>query len=300
MMIPTSTNTHILFQEFEYLEPASTGEAVSLLARYGNQARFIAGGTDLLVQLKMERRQPDYLIALNRIPDLKGITDDGGVTVGAMTPIRGLFKSPTVRTSYIALTEACNWFSTVQIMVMGTIGGNLCNASPAADTAPCLLAFDAKIDLISNPGTRSLSVDEFFIGPGKSAMRDGELLTHIQLPRVAPFTGSAFIKVSRVMADISKVCTAVKVVRAGKAVQEARIALGSVAATPMRARRAEDSLKNQPFSSELATRAGQIASEEIKPIDDVRSTREYRRQVAGVIVRDALIRAWERAGETRP
>lgn len=298
IMFPTQTNTHILFQEFEYFEPATTAEAVSLLNQLGNQARLMAGGTDLLVQMKMERRQPNYLIALHKVSELSGIRNNDGLTIGAMTSIRSLYKSPIIQKNFHALAEACDWFSTVQIMVMGTIGGNLCNASPAADSAPCLLVFDAELSLISNSGTRSLPTDKFFLGPGKAAMRDDELLTQVHLPQIAPFTGSAFIKVSRVVADISKVCAAAKLVRKGDTVQEARIALGSVAATPMRALRAEDALRNQPFTAELAAHAGQIASEEIKPIDDVRSTSEYRREVAGVIVRDALLRAWERAGET--
>ena len=146
-MIPT--NTHILVQEFEYLEPNTVAEATSLLAQYGGQARIMAGGTDLLVQMKMERRNPAFVVNIAKIPELNGISANGdGIEIGATTTIRSLFRSELVNQRYAALAEACNWFSTIQIMVMGTVGGNLCNASPAADTAPPLLCFDAHVTLV--------------------------------------------------------------------------------------------------------------------------------------------------------
>lgn len=295
MFIPT--NTHILVQEFEYLEPTSIDEATLLLARYGGDARILAGGTDLLVQMKMERRRPLYVIDISKIPHLNRIfANDGGIDIGATTTIRSLYKSPVIRAHYTALSEACNWFSTIQIMVMGTVGGNLCNASPAADTAPPLLCFDAQVTLASHSGERTLPLGEFFLGPGKTVLRADQMLTRIHLPGVSENTGSAFMKIARVVADISKACAAVKIVREGSLVRDCRIALGSVAPTPVRAPNAEAALIGQAFSVELAEYAAQIASEEIKPITDVRSTLEYRKQVSGIMVRDALRLAWTRAG----
>jgi CO/xanthine dehydrogenase FAD-binding subunit len=294
-MIPT--NTHLLVQEFEYLEPRTIAEATALLAAYGEDARVMAGGTDLLVQLKLERRQPTHLVSLAKIPDLRGISANGdGVDVGATTTIRAVFKSPLINERYTALAEACNWFSTIQIMNMGTLGGNLCNASPAADTAPPLLCFDAQVTLVSASGERTLPLEEFFLGPGKTALRSDEILTCVLMPPASQNTGSAFVKLARVVADISKTCAAVKIVRTGNLIRDCRIALGSVAPTPVRAPRAEAALVGQPFSVELAEHAGQIAADEIKPITDVRSTREYRQEVSGVMVRDALNLAWARAG----
>lgn len=179
-------------------------------------------------------------------------------------------------------------------MHMATIGGNLCNASPAADSAPPLLAFDAQVTLKSKTSERTLPLTEFFIAPGKSIARPDELLTHIYLPASLPDTGSAFIKIARVTADISQVCAAVRITREGNCAQDARIALGSVAPTPMRATVAERDLIGQTFSLELAEHIGKQAAQEIKPISDVRATREYRQHIAAVIVRDALLRAWER------
>ncbi len=291
------TNTHILFPEFDYHAPTTIYEATELLAQYGDDARVMAGGTDLLVQMKMERRQPAHVISLQRINALKHIPrlETGDWSIGANVSIRQLFQSPVSSLQFSALAEACNWFSTVQIMYMATIGGNLCNASPAADTAPCLLVYDASVTLKSKTNERVVPLTDFFLAPGKTVLRADELLTHIHIPRPVPNTGSAFLKISRVAADISQVCAAVKIVRDGNVVQDARIALGSVAPTPFRAVNAKAALVGETFTSELAEHVGNIAAHEIKPIDDVRATREYRQRVAAVIVRDALLKAWERS-----
>lgn len=297
-MLPT--NTHILFPEFDYHSPTTVYEATELLAEYGEDARIIAGGTDLIVQMKMERRQPAHLISLARISALHTISENGDLSIGTATSIRSLYQhlhsnlqSPISHLS--ALAEACNRFSTVQIMCMATLGGNLCNASPASDSAPCLLVYDASVTLKSKTSERNVALTDFFLSPGKTVMRADELLTHIHLPRPQPNSGSAFLKISRVAADISQVCAAVNLVREGNSVRDARIALGSVAPIPFRAVQARAALVGETFTSELAEYVGRIASQEIKPIDDVRATREYRQNVAAVIVRDALLKAWERS-----
>jgi CO/xanthine dehydrogenase FAD-binding subunit len=293
----TTTNTHILVQEFDYLEPKTIAEATALLAQYGDQARIMAGGTDLLVQMKMERKSPSYVVNIAKIPNLDCISENSGVDIGAAATIRSVFKSPLINQRYTALAEACNWFSTIQIMVMGTVGGNLCNASPASDTAPPLLCFDAQLTLVSQSGERTLPLEEFFLGPGKTVLRADEILTVIRLPAIPAHSGSAFMKITRVVADISKTCAAVKIVREvhGDLVRDCRIALGSVAPVPIRARAAEAALIGQPYDERLVQQAAQVASEEIKPITDVRSTQEYRKEVSAVIVRGALRLAWTRA-----
>jgi carbon-monoxide dehydrogenase medium subunit len=177
-------------------------------------------------------------------------------------------------------------------MYMATLGGNLCNASPAADTAPCLLVFDAAVMLKSRTQERVIPLADFFVAPGRTLLDSDELLTQVHIPAPAPSSGSAFLKTSRVVADISQVCTAVKLVREGNIVRDARIALGSVAPIPLRVKHASASLIGQPFTRELAEEAGQIAAQEISPISDVRATREYRQHIAAVLVRDALVQAW--------
>lgn len=294
-MLPT--NTHLLYPEFDYQAPTTIYEVTELLAQYGDDARVMAGGTDLLVQLKMERRQTSQIISLARVNALQGVSQNGELTIGAMTSIRALYQTlqRSVSTYNLqSLAEACNWFSTVQIMHMATLGGNLCNASPAADSAPPLLTFDARVTLKSKTSERTMSLEHFFVAPGKTAMQPDELLTQITIPAMSSNTGSAFIKIARVTADVSQVCAAVRLTRDGHTIQDARIALGSVAPTLVRATAAERDLIGQTFSVELAEQIGKQAAQEIQPISDVRATREYRQHIAAVIVRDALLRAWER------
>lgn len=293
----TATNTHIVVSEFDYERPETLPDAFALLAEHGNQSRLIAGGTDLLVQMKMERVSPRYVISLAGVSELDGIASGDGLTIGATTSIRTISTSEPVRQRYAALFEACQAFSTVPIMIMGTIGGNLCNGSPAADTAPALLAFDAHINLMSSNASRVLTLEEFFTGPGSTALGQGEILHSVRLPPPANATGSAFVKESRVVADIAQACVAVKLVRVGEQIAECRIALGSVAPVPLRVPRAEESLCGGTLDREAAEAAARIVEEDISPITDIRATEPYRRRVSRVIVRDALETAWHRAGQ---
>jgi xanthine dehydrogenase iron-sulfur cluster and FAD-binding subunit A len=304
------TNSHILVHGFEYLEPGSLEEAISLLREHGDRAQVLAGGTYLLVQIKMERIAPEYVINVGKVPGLEGIApQDGGLRVGALTKIRAIRNAPQVQAGYAALAEACAAFGSTQIQMMGTIGGNLCNGSPASDTVPALMALDARLVLAGPDGERVLPVEEFLLGPGQTALREGELLVAVQLPPLpqplpsegrgerAGGAGSAFIKISRVAADLAKASVAAVLVREGDRVVDCRLAFGSVGPTVSRTRGAEEVLAGRPFSAELALEAGRVASEEISPIDDVRSTAWYRREVVKALAHDVLQVAWERAGE---
>jgi carbon-monoxide dehydrogenase medium subunit len=297
MYVPT--NTHILAAEFDYVQPATLAEVFSLLSEHGARAQLIAGGTDLLVQMKMEQKSPACLISLSRIQELQGITSRGDFTAGATASIWSLAKSKEVRLQCTALAEACEAFTSVPIMIMGTLGGNLCNASPAAKTAPPLLAFDATVSLASRGGRRDVPLEDFFLGPGQTVLGENEVLHSVRLAKPAPKTGSAFLKVGRVHADIAQVSAAVRLVLDGDQVIDCRIALGAVGPTPMRARRAEAFLTDRKVDSKGVEEVARIAAEEVKPIVDVRATAEYRRRVSGVIVRDALTAAWQRAGGGR-
>jgi CO/xanthine dehydrogenase FAD-binding subunit len=179
-------------------------------------------------------------------------------------------------------------------MTMGTVGGNICNASPAADTVPSLIAFGAQVKLVSSSGERVIDLEDFLVGPGQSALAEGEVLHSVLLPAVADQTGSAFIKVGRVVADISQVSVAVKIVRDGDKVADCRIALGSVGPTTVRARGAEQHLIGKTLDLATLEEAVRILEKEIKPITDVRTTEDYRRQVAGGITAEALKKSWER------
>ena len=323
------TNSHILANEFAYLEPTSVEEAVALLGEYGGRAQVLAGGTYLLVQMKMERTAPEAVVNVARIPGLDGIALQGcarestGLRIGALTTIRALRHAPQVWADYTALAEACASFGSTQIQMMGTLGGNVCNGSPASDTVPALVVFGAQLVLVGPGGERIVPVEEFLLGPGKTALRDGELLVAVHLPvysraqSAIPCTtfpkapsfregpaipnphsaiSSAFIKLSRVTADLAKASVAAVVVREGERIAHCRLAFGSVGPTVLRTPRAEQVLVGQPFSAELALEAGRVAAEEISPIDDVRSTAWYRREVVKVLAHDVLQVAWERAG----
>jgi xanthine dehydrogenase iron-sulfur cluster and FAD-binding subunit A len=304
------TNTHILVQEFDYLEPASLAEAISLLSEYGERAQVLAGGTYLLVQMKMERMAPECVINIGRVPGLEGIVfGDGGLDLGALTTIRAVRDAPRIQADYTALADACAAFGSTQVQIMGTVGGNLCNGSPASDTVPALMAFDAQLALAGPDGekpgffrkTRFLPVEEFLVGPGKTALRDGELLVSVHLPALhAPprgGVGSAFIKVSRVAADLAKASGAAVLVREGDRIVDCRLAFGAVGPTVLRTRGAEEVLVGESFSPELALEAGRVAAEGISPIDDVRSTAWYRRELVKALTHDVLCLAWERASE---
>lgn len=292
----TFTNTHLLLNEFEYVEPGSIDEALGVLAEHAGEARVLAGGTDLLVQMKLERADARFLVSLRRLPGLGRIAGARDVVVGAAATIRAVARSPLVGERYAALKEACEAFSTVQVMVMGTVGGNVCNASPAADTVPPLLAFDAEARLLAGGTERSVPLEEFFLGPGRTVRRGEELLESIRLVSPTAPSGSAFLKLGRVAADIAKVSVAVRIDRDGDRATASRIALGAVAPTPMRSPRAERMLRGQRVTVGLVRDAAQAAAEDIRPITDVRSTAAYRRHVAGVLVEDALRIAWRRAG----
>ncbi len=295
------TNTHILVNRFAYAEPATLEEAVDLLAQYGPRARILAGGTDLFVHMKIERSAPEMVISIAKIPGLERIeTNDQRLMIGARASIMSLEQDPRVQAYFPAFAEACASFSTTQIQLMGTVGGNLGNGSPASDSAPALIAHGAAIELTSPQFIRTLPLEQFFIGPGKTVLQPGELITRVVLPQPAAYTGSAFLKITRVAADIAKASAAVVLIRDPynrQRVAECRLAFGSVAPTPMRARAAEALLAGQVFSEQLAEEVAQAAAAEIMPIDDVRSQAWYRREAVRAMTYDALILAWQRSSE---
>jgi carbon-monoxide dehydrogenase medium subunit len=294
------TNTHLVVQGFDYLEPASLDEAIGLLEASGDGARLLAGGTNLLVDMKVERTTPRALINITRLSQLRGIREfDGGLQIGALTTIRELAMDHYIGVEYQALQEAAAAFGSTQIQVMGTIGGNLCNGSPASDTVPALLAFDAQVVLRSSEGERVMPIKDFLVGPGKTALRRGEILTGVRLPGTKTSTGSAFLKLSRVTADLAKINVVALVVREGDHIMDCRLAFGSVGPTVLRAEEAERVLIGKKFSPKLVLEAGRIASNEISPIDDARSTAWYRSKVAIALTHDALRIAWDRAKNQR-
>ncbi len=283
---------------FTYLEPASVDEALTLLAAHGPQVRLLAGGTDLMVLLRRHKIAPTCLIDVGRLPGLNTLaTASGEIVIGAGVCHRQIEASPLFRGALRALPEACATVGSVQIRNVATVAGNLCNASPAADTPPVLLTFGARVRLASAAGVRELPLEEFFLGYRSTALQAGELLTEIRLPAPPPRTGSRFEKLGRRRAmEISIACVAATVtLAADDRLSSVRIGLGSVAPTSLRARQAEALLQGQRLSDELLAAAGGAAAAECAPIDDLRATGEYRRLVVATLVERAVASAARRA-----
>jgi len=283
---------------FEYLAPRSLKEAASMLKKYGKKARLIAGGTDILVMMKDYSAKPSYLVDLGSIPNLDYLKCDGrGLRVGAMTTVRAVEKSKAVQKTYTALHEAARNLGSIQVRNMGTMAGNLCNASPAADTATPLLAMGAKARILGPAGERVVPLEKFFSGPGKTVLKSDEILTEVQVPCPPPGTGTAYMKVGRTEGDLAKVNATVALTVRNSVCRDVKIALGAVAPTPIRARKAENMLKGKKLTDELVEKAAVTASDEAKPVSDVRSTAEYRRDLCKVFVRTLVKRAAERASK---
>jgi len=291
-------NTHILKAEFEYLAPRSLAEALDLLDKFGADSKIIAGGTDLLVLMKKEIATPAHLINISRIPGLSLIREDEGwLRIGAAARWSDIVRYCASRRQYAALAEAASSIGKVQVRNMATIGGNLCTASPAADSAPALLALGSQVKLVGAGRERTLFLEDFFEGVRKTALGPKEIMTEVLIPPVPKDTGSAFAKITRVGVDISKISCAVSVSRQGFRCISCRIAMGAVAPTPLRIKGAEETAAGKEVSAALLEDIGRKVAGEIKPITDIRSTAEYRRAVAGVLAGDVFGKAWRRAEE---
>jgi len=291
------TNTKILAQEFEYLAPKTLDEALSLLDNYKDKsARILSGGTDLLVKMKTIDLKTDYLINIKNIPELNFIDTANGLKIGAAVPLSHVEKVEKVQERYPALYEGIKSMAAIAVRNMGTIAGNICNASPAADTVPPLIAYGAEVKLASKRGERTVLVEDFITGVGKTVIEADEMITQVNIPEIKKGTGSAFSKKSRVKADIAKINLAVYLEREDNICKDCKIVLGSVAVKAIRAKEAEGLLKGQTVSTSLIDKITKKASEEIKPIDDIRSSAEYRTEIARVMMDDTVRIAWERAG----
>ena len=287
----------MLLPKFEYFAPKTMEEACSLLAKYKGEARVLAGGTDLLVQMKNREVTPRYLINIKNIPDLDYIRydDKEGLRIGALTPIEALKTSTLIRRRFSILSQAAAVLGTVQIRNRGTIAGNLCNASPAAETAPALITLAAKARIAGVAGERAVALEDFFVGPGQTVLQAGEILTEIQVPNLPPRSGGAYLKHSIKRMDIAIVGVGVVITLNGEACNDVKIALGAVASTPIRAKKAEEIIRGQGLDSELMERAAQIASEESRPIDDIHSYAQYRKQMVKVLAKEAMKQAGDQA-----
>ena len=281
-------------RRFHYLAPRRLDEALSLLTP---DAVPLAGGTDLFLRMERRQTQPDAVVDLKRIPDMDRIEpSDGGLRIGALAPMESLAASSLIVNGYRALAESARVVGSIQTRNRATIGGNLANASPAADTATPLLALGATAEAGRVEGSRELPLEQLFLGPGRTALESGELLTAVRIPAMPGRTGSSFQRCVRTAMDIAVVnCAAFVRLDEDGAVEDARIALGAVGPTPLRALSAESCLQGRRFDADAAAEAAECAAHDARPIDDVRASADYRKDMVRVLTRRAVENAFQRA-----
>jgi len=287
-------------KDFEYFAPTTLQEAVAMLAEHGGEAKLLAGGTDIVGQMKDGALSPKVVISLSRVEGLDRIKEDadGGVTIGARATFRDVAVSPVVKRQYPLLAEAAGQVGSSQVRSRGTIGGNLCNASPAADAAPPLLVLNACLEILSLRGSRTVLLEEFFVGPQRTVLREDEVLASIRLPRACAKSGGAFLRLGRRKAmDISIVSAAAYVVLGGcsAVVLGGRVALGSVAPVPISVREVEEIVRGQVLDHQVLEKAARAAAVQARPISDIRASAEYRREMAYVLVKRVLSQAYDQA-----
>ncbi len=281
---------HRVLMPFEFSEPVTVGEIVGLVD--GRATRVLAGGVDLVLKMRLRQITPERVVSLQKVPGLDYVRADGsGLRFGAMTSLRDVERSPVVREGWPLLAQAIASIVSVQTKVMGTVVGNLCVGTPASDVAPALLALGARVRIAGVASEREIPIEEFFVDTGKTAVGPHEIVTEILVPAVAAGTSGAFLKLSKTAEDIAKVNAAALVSAADGLCSEARIALGSVASTPVRAAAAEDVLRGGELTAKAIAEAADAAAEAVIPISDVRSTATYRKDMVRVLVRDALTAA---------
>jgi carbon-monoxide dehydrogenase medium subunit len=285
-------------RRFEYYEPANLEEASALLVRHGAEASLLAGGTDLLVEIKEHVRWPKHVVNVKRIPGLAALEYDArdGLRFGALVTAREIETSPVVLEKYPGLAQAARELGSIQVRHRATVVGNICRASPSADTLPPLIADGASVRIRGPAGGRTVALEDFFTGPGKTVLAPGELVTEVVVPPPAPRTGKHYIKHGRRKAmELATVGVAVALTLEGDACREIRIALGAVAPTPIRARAAEAALHGRGLDAQAIAAAARIAQGECRPISNVRGSAEYRREMVGVLAARAIERAREAA-----
>ncbi len=282
----------------EYFEPKSIGDALSLLSKHGAEAKVIAGGTDVMVDIKF-KEEPGGLVNIKKIPGLSGIKEQGGsLRIGALTTIRDLETSALVREKLPVLWESAHQFASLQVRNTATIGGNICRASPSGETLAPLLVLEANAILAFAEGERSEPFKSFFQGPGKSSAGVKGLLTAIEVPIPPAGSKGVYLKHAvRGAMDIAMVGVAVMITPdAGKSnVQDVRIGLGAVAPTPVRAPKTEALLRGKPLTAALIKEAGALAASEASPISDQRSSAENRRWIVEALTRRGLEQTWKAA-----
>ena len=285
-------------RRFELAVPGSVDECLQILAKRGPDTKVVAGGTDLLPQLKNGVLKPGWVVDLSAVAELRAISDapDGGLRIGASVTARELELDARVRSRFPALAESAAMVGSVQVRNLATLGGNLCNAAPSADMAPPLLALDAEAVIAGPSGQRRVSMASFFLGVRRTVLAPGELLLEIVVPAPGAHSGGNYLRhTPRRELDIAVVGVASQVTLTGGKCTTARIALAAVAPVPLRATDAEQALVGQPLTPQQIERAAELASGAARPIDDHRGSIEFRNHLVRVLTRRTLTTALQRA-----
>lgn len=283
---------------FELFKPENLQTALAMLSEYRRRAKILAGGTDLVVQMRQNTVSPEFVISIDSIKGLDFIEFDpaNGLKIGALTTVSGIEKSTVIRQKYSVIKQAAAVLASRGVRNLATVAGNLCHASPAADMAPPLIALGATLRIASLAGAKTVSLDRFFIGPGMTALGDDEMVTEISVPPQHAVFGAAYLKHGvRSASDLSVVSIAATLAFDGDIVKDARLVLGAVAPTPLRSLEAEAALQGRKISKEIGAEAAEAAAAACRPISDIRASAEYRREMVKVFTRQAIAEAHRRA-----
>ena len=287
---------------FDYATPESVADAVVMLGDHGKNACVLAGGTDLIVQLRENRRRTDLVVDVKKIAELNALSYDAatGLTIGAAVPCYRIYGDAEIAAAYPGLMDAARLVGGTGIQGRASLGGNLCNASPAGDTIPPMIVLGGEAEIAGPNGTRKVAVEDFCTAPGRTVLGDGEFLVSLHFPAPAPNSGAFYRRfIPRNEMDIAVVGVGASVVLSGdkSSFVSARIAVGAVAPTPLFVRAAGDALAGRPVSDETIQRAADIARDAARPISDMRGTAEYRKHLTSVLTRRVVQGAVQRAKE---
>ncbi len=283
-------------KKFDYHMPESLKEAYGLMERLKGRARYVAGGTDVIVRIKQRALEPEALISLRHISDLRGVHWNGGLRLGSMTILRDLERDERIARDFKSLHQAVKVLANPQVRNVATIGGNLANAAPSADCAPPLLVLGALVEIDGPGGGREVPLEAFFTGPGETCLDGTEVVKAVVVPGMKKGAGSAFLKAGRVSQDIALINAAALVAMEGGVCKTCRLAAGAVAPVPLRLKETEKAIEGREITPDVLEEIKALAEKEVSPISDVRTTAEYRRIMSGILIKRAVEQAVREAG----
>ena len=275
---------------FDYENPKTLSEATALLTKYGDDACLIAGGTDLIVQMRIGRRTPKVIVNTKSIAEMNELTcDNSGLTIGAAVPCYKIYQHPEIPIMYPGIVDSASLIGGIQIQGRATLGGNLCNAAPSADAIPSLIVNKATCNIVGSRGIRSIPVEEFCTGPGQNILENDELLVSLSFPKPESNFGARYIRFTpRDEMDIAVAGAGVSITLENEVIKSICVVLASVAPTPLLVKEITEELTDTKLSPDTLSRAGELAKQAARPIADMRGTIEYRKHLSDVLTKRAL------------